>query len=137
MAWVGLFPHPVPGLRKGHEILTLLAFAGVCLGIVCLTAQLASQGGPHPRAGGARPHRLVASVLASLAVLPILFAGCAQAYVFYRRPDLHWVGLAWRARGIPVYLSFAFWEWVTCAVLSGYLAILCLGAQGLPEGAPE
>jgi hypothetical protein len=64
-------------------------------------------------------------------VLPILLAGCAQAYIFYVLPDLHWVGLAWRTRGVPVYLSFAVWEWVTCAVLSGYLAILCL-ALGRP-----
>jgi hypothetical protein len=36
------------------------------------------------------------------------------------------VGLAWRARGAPVYLSFAFWEWATCAVLSAYTVSLCL-----------
>jgi len=138
MAWVGLLPRPVPGLRKGHEILTLLAFAGVCLGIVCLTAQLARRSVPRPGAAGARLHRLFATALASLAVLPILLAGCAQVYIFYVLPDLHawpnhshWVSLAWRTRGVPVYLSFAVWEWVTCAVLSGYLAILCL-ALGRP-----
>lgn len=126
VAWVGLLPRPVPGLRKGHELLTLVAVAAVCLGIVGLTAQLASRKVPHPGAGGARRPRLVATALASLAVLPILLAGGAQAYVFSVRPVLPWVGLAWRARGVPVYLSLAFWEWVTCAVLSGYLVILCL-----------
>lgn len=55
----------------------------------------------------------------------MVLAGGAQAYVF-SVPSLPWVGLAWRARGVPIYLSLAFWEWVTCAVLSGYLAILCL-----------
>lgn len=38
VAWVGLFLRPVPGLRKGHELLTLLAVAAVCLGVVHLTA---------------------------------------------------------------------------------------------------
>ncbi len=126
MAWVGLLPRPVPGLRKGHELLTLLAFAGVCLGIMGLTAQLASRAVPRPGAGGARLHRLVGIALTSLAVLPILLAGCAQVYIFYVLPDLHWVSLAWRTQGVPVYLSFAVWEWVTCAVLSGYQAILWL-----------
>jgi hypothetical protein len=30
---------------------------------------------------------------------------------------------------VPVYLSFALWEWVTCAVLSAYGAVLSVAAQ--------
>jgi hypothetical protein len=59
-------------------------------------------------------------------VFPIVLAAMAQAYVHYALPELRWVSLSWRARGVPVYLSFAFWEWVTCFVLSAYAAILSL-----------
>jgi len=135
MAWVGLLPRPLPGVRKGHELLTLVAVTAMCLGIVGLTAQLASRKARHAGAGVAWPSRLVATALASLAVLPILLAGGAQAYVFFARPALPWVGLAWRTRGIPVYLSLALWEWATCAVLSGYLLILAL-ALGCRGGRP-
>ena len=44
----------------------------------------------------------------------------------YKRQDLPWVSLAWRARGVPVYISFAFWEWLTCLVLSAYMVILAV-----------
>jgi hypothetical protein len=37
---------------------------------------------------------------------------------FLWAPALPWVSPAWRAREVPVWLSFAFWEWVTCASLS-------------------
>jgi hypothetical protein len=30
-----------------------------------------------------------------------------------------------------VYISFAFWEWVTCAVLSAYVVILALSRQAV------
>jgi hypothetical protein len=47
-----------------------------------------------------------------------------QADVARAFPHLPWVGLEWRARGVPVCLSFAFWEWATCAVLSAYIMAL-------------
>jgi hypothetical protein len=56
----------------------------------------------------------------------IFLAGLAEACVFYVLPQLHWVNLAWRAQGVPIYLSFAFWEWITCAVLSAYVVLLSL-----------
>jgi len=38
-----------------------------------------------------------------LALSPILLAALTQAYVSYALPDLPWVGLAWRARGAPMF----------------------------------
>jgi hypothetical protein len=67
---------------------------------------------------------LYAAALAAAAISPVLLAGFAQAYVFYALPGFPWVNLSWRAHGVPEYLSFAFWEWITCVVLSGYLVIL-------------
>jgi len=68
--------------------------------------------------------RLHAGLLAGIALSPIVLAALAQVYVSHALPALPWVSLAWRARGVPVYLSFAFWEWVTCAVFSVYMVVL-------------
>ncbi len=108
---------PVP---KGHEILALSAFIGLCIGIVQLTFQ-AAECSNAPRA--------YAGFLAGAALSPVLLAGVAPAYVSYALPQLPWVGPEWRARGVPVYLSFAFWEWATCAVFSAYTVSLCLATR--------
>lgn len=108
---------PVP---KGHEILALSAFIGLCIGIVQLTFQ-AAECSNVPRA--------YAGFLAGAALSPVLLAGVAPAYVSYALPQLPWVGPEWRARGVPVYLSFAFWEWATCAVFSAYTVSLCLAMR--------
>jgi hypothetical protein len=119
----GLLPLRLSGLPKGHELVTLLAFSGLCLGIVQRTLQrvVGQTADPSPTR---RPRG--AALLAGLAVAPIVLAGLAQLYVYYALPELHWVGLSWRARGVSVYLSFAFWEWLTCAVLSAHILILSL-----------
>jgi Na+/proline symporter len=69
---------------------------------------------------------LCAAALVLAAMLPIALAGAAQAYVYLEVPDLPWVSLAWRARGVPVFISFAFWEWITCLVLSAYMVALAV-----------
>jgi hypothetical protein len=65
-----------------------------------------------------------ACVIAGAAILPMLLVSIAQAYVSHALPQLPWVGLEWRERGVPAYLSFAFWEWVTCVVFSAYTSAL-------------
>jgi hypothetical protein len=124
-----LVPERLLRVPKGHEVLALSAFFGLCTGIVRLTFGAAERnlrmrtrsfpGGP----------RIYACLLAGFALLPILFAGVAPAYVSYALPKLPWVGLEWRARSVPVYLSFAFWEWITCVVFSLYTVSLCLATR--------
>jgi hypothetical protein len=122
----GVLPLRIPGLPKGHEILTILAFFGLCLGSVRLTLQLAERVARRRVRGPGRRTSLWAASVVAVVVLPVVLTGLAQAYVFFARPDLHWVGLEWRARHVPAYLSFAFWEWVTCGVLTVYVAGLAL-----------
>lgn len=129
MVCSGVLPLRLRGIPKGHEILTLLAFAGLCLGVVRLTFQTAERAFRLRAGGPTRRRRLYGMALAAVVELPILLAGLAQAYVFYVLPELHWVGLSWRARGVPIFLSFAFWEWVTCAVLSVHMVILSVAAR--------
>lgn len=125
-ACAAVVPRWLLPLPKGHEILALLAFTGLCLGTVHLTFLTVEQAFLRPTRGSVGHARWYAVFVAGAAVFPILLAGLAQAYVFYALPQLHWVSLSWRGRGVPVYLSFAFWEWITCVVLSAYMAILPL-----------
>ena len=133
MACSAALPRSLLPLRKGHELLTLLAFTGLCLGLVRLMFQTIERIFLRRQRDFMGNSRRYASVLAGSAVLPILLAGLAQAYVFYALPALHWVNLSWRAHGVPVYLSFAFWEWITVAVLSAYTMILAMAAGLLPR----
>jgi hypothetical protein len=129
----GVVPLRMAGLPKLHELLTVVAFLGLCFGVTGMTHDRTRRFIAQRRLGAWRA-RLVGSVASGLLAAPIALAGLAQAYIFYARPDLHWVGLAWRARGVAIYLSFAFWEWLTCALLSLYL--LACGASAA-RGAPE
>jgi hypothetical protein len=131
MAGAALLPLRLPGIPKGHEFLTLMAFVGLSVGLLRLTLDLVGQSSGSNGHVGSRNSR-AGIALAALLVAPIVIAGLAQAYVFYVLPELHWVGLSWRARGVPVYLSFAFWEWATVAVLSVYLVVLGIATGNRP-----
>jgi hypothetical protein len=140
MAFAAALPPSLLPLRKGHELLALLGFAGMCLGVVLMTFQVTNETVRRAMRGSPAAARLYAGLVAACAVAPVICAGIAQAYVFYALPALHWVNLSWRARGVPVYLSFAFWEWITCAVLSLYLPALVVmtwktGNSGTARGA--
>ena len=110
------------GLPKGHDVLALAAFVGVAIGMVHSTFKGVQRSAPLGRYAGSP--KLHAAILAGVPLSPIVLAALAQAHVSHALPGLPWVSLAWRARGIPVYLSFAFWEWVTCAVFSVYVLVL-------------
>ena len=126
MVCSAVLPQWLLRVPKGHEILALVAFVGLCLGMVHLTFQAVERSFLRRTRRSVARSRLYAAVMAGSAVFPILMAALAQAYVFYALPELPWVSLAWRARGVPVYFSFAFWEWLTCLVLSAYMVILAL-----------
>ena len=112
----------LPAIPRGHEALALAAFVSLCVGAALISFERLHQRASQRRL--ARTPWLLAGIVAGPAFAPVLFAAFAQTYVARALPTLPWVSPAWRARGIPVHLSFAFWEWVTCAVLSLYLAVL-------------
>jgi hypothetical protein len=124
-----LVPERVLRVPKGHEILALMAFFGQCVGIVLLTFRATERSFRLRRRPFPGAPRVYAGLLAGAALLPILLAGLAPAYVSYALPELRWVGLEWRSRGVPLYFSFTFWEWITCVVFSVYTAGLCLATK--------
>ncbi|MFI4889290.1 MAG: hypothetical protein ACHQIL_02040 [Steroidobacterales bacterium] len=122
---------PIPRI---HETLSISALAGLCVGIVQLTLQVAERIFRSRSLWRSGNPRIYAGLLAGLALSPVVLAGVTPAYVSYALPELPWVGLEWRVRGVPVVLSFAFWEWITCAVFSTYLVGLCAATTLKPEG---
>ena len=124
MVCCALLPAPFLHMARSHDVLALSAFVGVCIGTVHLTYRCVERGllaRPHSSPGRSRVY---ACAVAGAALLPLLLVSITQAYVSHALPQLPWVGLEWREQGIPAYLSFAFWEWVTCVVLSGYTVAL-------------
>ena len=122
MTCCALVPEGRLRVPRGHEFLALAAFVGICVGMALLTFRVIKQS-PRVRKLPGSP-LLYARLLAGFAVAPTVVAAVAQLYVSHALPELPWVSLAWRERGVPIYLSFAFWEWVTCAVFSLYVLVL-------------
>jgi hypothetical protein len=124
MICAAVLPKWLLRIRKGHEILAALAFAGLLIGMVRLMFQIVERILLRRMHGFSGHARVYAFVAAGTAVFPILLAGLAQAYFYYVPPDLHGGSFSWTVRGWPVLLRFPFWEWVLCAVLSAYMVIL-------------
>ncbi len=124
MVCCALLPVPFFHMPRSHDVLALCAFLALCIGTVQLTYRAVERG----MRGGSRrfPGRpwAYACVIAGAAMLPMLLVSVTQAYVSHALPQLPWVGLEWRRQGVPAYLSFAFWEWVTCVVFSAYTSAL-------------
>jgi hypothetical protein len=123
MALCALLPSPLLGIPKPHEILALAAFIALCTGVSRLSFATLVKHQPG--------RRVAALAVSSLPLLPVVFAAAAQAYA--ARAHLPWVNLAWRARGTPAYWSFAFWEWLACAIFTVLLLWLVPGKHASAE----
>jgi hypothetical protein len=120
MALCALLPSPFFGIPKPHEVLALTAFIALCAGVTRLSFAMLVK-----RQAGCQ--RLYALAVSSLPLLPVVLAGAAQTCAV--RAHLPWVSLAWRARGIPLYWSFAYWEWLACVIYTAFLLWLVLGKR--------
>lgn len=120
-------------IHKGHEYLAIIAFGGLFLGVVGFwlalvqTFQIKKSWSPAMLA-------LVTLCTAS----PLLGAALSQAYLYIVPNDLGWVGPHWAALGVPLYLSFAFWEWLASLAVWIYLyAILLLAPAPIADRVPN
>lgn len=130
---LAVFPDRLLPVPKGHEILALAAFLGVCIGMM-RQLFLAQKGLAGVRAG-APSRRLGPAIPWAIPLIPLVLAGITQTYLALECPDVPWVTPAWRALGIPLVLSFAVWEWVSCALFSVCLLLLWRAALPLREPA--
>jgi len=128
MVCCALLPARFLHIQRSHDILALSAFVGVCVGTVYLTYDVTNRSLQRRARSFPGSSRIYACAVAGAALLPILLVSITQAYVSHALPYLPWVGLEWREQGVPAYLSFAFWEWVTCVVFSVYTSALSVFA---------
>jgi hypothetical protein len=91
-------------LYKSHEVLALLCFAGLYIGTfaLCVTALCR----------GIEPRAPVVLILATL-----IGIGAVQVLLWWTQRGYGWVGRNWRALGIPVWQSFALWQWIAATAL--------------------
>ena len=104
-------------IYKGHEIIALFAFLGLYAGILGLLVQAML-----------RQRIYVLPVL--LIVTPMIAIGITQFWLYINQRDLGWVDTSWREMGIPLWLSFAFWQWFAIGFLwvgMGLLSFTCIG----------
>lgn len=88
-------------VHNGHEALAVGTFAGLYAGLLGLYGQRLR----HGRAGSL----IVAAPLAAIII--------SQVVLYFDQRDLGWVDRDWRAMGVSVFLSFAFWQWLAIAFL--------------------
>ncbi len=117
----GLFALDLSPLgRKAHEGVAVLAFLGFYVGVLGLQLH--------------RIRRLGGSLLPGLLVaLPLVGVGLSQVALYFDQRDLGWVNTEWREMGIPLYLSFAFWQWLAVMGLGlglGHLLVATSGGSG-------
>jgi hypothetical protein len=99
--------------RKAHELLALLTFVGLYWGVLGLHLHRIRSG-----ASSLWPALLV--------VVPLCAVGASQLALYFDQRELGWVNTGWRELGVPLWLSFAFWQWLAAAFLGsglGYLVV--------------
>jgi hypothetical protein len=113
-----VFRHVSDLVHKSHELLALGVFIGLYAGVLGLYAE-GIRHDPRARAG------------AAIIGAPLLAIGITQLALYFDQRDLGWVDHGWRAMGIPVWLSFAFWQWLAVALLWLGLGQLLWAARSL------
>ena len=107
---------------KSHEILALLMFAGLYIGILGILIQMM--------------HRQIIYLLHFMLVIgPLIAIGITQFWLYLEQRDLGWVDTSWREMGIPFCLSFAFWQWLAIVFLWLGFGLLCLSKNNLKGSA--
>ena len=107
--WSGSF-------NKFHEILAILTFAGLYFGSIIILINL-----------GYRNRNLLIPIF--MVLIPVVAIAASQLYLYFDQRDLGWVNVQWREMGVPVWLSFAFWQWMAVVFLYislGFLSFACV-----------
>jgi hypothetical protein len=102
--------------EKTHEILAILTFVGLYFGSIIILINL-----------GYKNRNMLIPIV--MVLIPIVAIGASQLYLYFDQRDLGWVNVEWRAMGVPIWLSFAFWQWMAVIFLYfslGFLSFACV-----------
>jgi len=116
-------------IHKAHEYMALVGFFGLFLGVVGFWLALAWQiqrRRPMPQ--------WAMGLMLLVSGAPMIGATLSEGYLYFVPNQLGWVGPHWAEFGIPVYLSFAFWEWIAWISVFIYLYLtLWLTPAAVPK----
>jgi hypothetical protein len=107
-------------VRKGHELLALVAFLSFYIGVVGLYAHRVRQ-------------RRASPWTASIVVMPLIGVGLRECWLYFAQRQLGWADYDWKGTGAPLWLSFALWQWVAAAMLWLALGHLVFSSRGKSE----
>jgi hypothetical protein len=91
-------------MRKGHEALALLTLLALYAGVLGLYVHRIRRRSPFLWP-------------ALVVLLPLVAVGASQLALYFDQRELGWVDTSWRELGVPLWLSFAFWQWLAVALL--------------------
>lgn len=116
--------------HKLHETTATLTFAAIFIGVMGIWIAMIKwlRVVRHWTVGAC-------SLVSLLVAAPFAGAMISQAYLFFVPNDLGWVGADWAAKNVPLYLSFAFWEWLAIAGIYVSLYVMALLLPSAPPAA--
>lgn len=91
-------------ITKAHESIAIFTLLGLYVGILSLLIQLI--------------HRKKCNIFPVLLIVsPLVAIGVTGLWLYFMQHDLGWVNTNWREKGISIWLSFAFWQWLAIGLL--------------------
>lgn len=99
-----VFYHFSTQVKKGHEILALVAFLSFYVGLVGLYLHRARKNSRF---------RWSAAVV----IAPLLGVGWRELTLYLAQRSVGWSDHNWRGQGLPLWMSFALWQWLAAALL--------------------
>lgn len=89
---------------NAHEGIALVTLLGLYVGILGLLLQIM-----RLKKSNIFPVLLVVS--------PLVAIGITELWLYLEQHDLGWVNTSWREKGVPIWLSFAFWQWLAIGLI--------------------
>jgi hypothetical protein len=99
-----VFYHFSDLVHKGHELVALIAFLSFYAGVLGLYAHRVRV-------------RRAFLVPAVIAVAPLLGIGLRELFLYLAQRHVGWADYDWRGHGTPLWLSFAWWQWLATGML--------------------
>jgi hypothetical protein len=113
-----VFDHFSNVIRKGHELVALVAFLSFYVGTVGLYVHRVRQ-------------RRASPFSAAMVLVPLVGVGFREAYLYFAQRGIGWSGYDWKGTGAPLWLSFAWWQWLAASMLWLSLGhVLIFGRHG-------
>ena len=91
-------------IYKAHEGLAFFTLLGLYVGILSLLLKFI--------------HLKKLNIFYVLLIVsPLMAIAITELWLYLEQRDVGWVDSNWREKGLPIWLSFAFWQWLSIGLL--------------------